>query len=154
MALLEIRLEGDPILRQVAKPVDRITKNIRRLIKDMVQTMHEADGIGLAAPQVGVSQRIIVVDTGEEVISLINPVIEQASGAEVDVEGCLSIPGRRGYVSRASEIVVSGIRPDGKHVRFSVEGYVARILQHEIDHLDGILFTDKLVDEPGDSAKR
>lgn len=154
MALLEIRLEGDPILRQVAKPVERITKNTRRLIKDMVQTMIEADGVGLAAPQVGVSQRIIVVDTGDEIIGLINPIIEEASGAEVDVEGCLSIPNKRGYVSRAARIVVSGLRPDGKQVRFPAEGYVARIFQHEIDHLDGILFTDKLVDGPGGSTTR
>lgn len=152
MAVLEIRREGDPVLREVAKPVDRITKNIKRLIKDMVQTMHAADGVGLAAPQVGVLQRVIVVDTGDEVVALINPVIEQASGAEIDVEGCLSIPGKRGYVSRASRIVVSGLRPDGKPVRYTAEGFVARIFQHEIDHLDGILFTDKLVDAPSDSA--
>ncbi len=146
MAILDIRQDGDPVLRLVAKPVDKMTKRHKKLIKDMIQTMHEAEGVGLAAPQVGVSERIIVVDAGDGVIAMINPKIEKASGEDIDVEGCLSIPGLRGYVKRANEIVVSGWQTDGKPVRYGIDGYVARIFQHEIDHLDGVLFTDKLVD--------
>lgn len=152
MAILEIREEGDPVLRQVAKPLNRVTKRTKKLIKDMKQTMRAAEGIGLAAPQVGVSQRVIVVDTGGDVIAMINPVIEQSSGEEIDVEGCLSIPGKRGYVKRASEIVVSGLQEDGTSVRYRAEGLVARIFQHEIDHLDGVLFIDKVVDIPEESG--
>lgn len=152
MAILEIREEGDPVLRQVAKPLNRVTKRTKKLIKDMKQTMRAAEGIGLAAPQVGVSQRVIVVDTGGDVIAMINPVIEQSSGEEIDVEGCLSIPGKRGYVKRASEIVVSGLQEDGTPVRYRAEGLVARIFQHEIDHLDGVLFIDKVVDIPEESG--
>ncbi|NLV91285.1 MAG: peptide deformylase [Firmicutes bacterium] len=147
MAVLEIREDGDPILRQVAKPVAKITKRHRKLIKDMIQTMHAAEGIGLAAPQIGISERIIVVDTGDEIVALFNPVIDEMSqDQDIDVEGCLSIPGKRGYVQRATEIVVSGWQEDGKPVRYRVSGYPARIFQHEIDHLDGVLFIDKLVE--------
>ncbi|MBE3577339.1 MAG: peptide deformylase [Limnochordales bacterium] len=143
MAVLRIRLEGDPVLRQVAKPVPRVTRRIRKLIHDMKETMYKANGVGLAAPQVGVSERVIVVDTGEGFLALVNPVIEYMEGTQVDVEGCLSIPGVLGYVERADRVVVSGLDEDGRSRRVEARGFMARALQHEIDHLDGILFTDK-----------
>lgn len=143
MAVLTIRLEGDPVLRQRAKPVDRITKKTQRLLKDMADTMYAAQGIGLAAPQVGVLERLIVVDIGEGLISMVNPRIISASGSDVDVEGCLSMPGLRGYVERAETVVVEGLDEKGKPLRIEASGLLARVFQHEIDHLDGILFTDK-----------
>lgn len=136
-------MEGDPVLRQRAKPVERVTKRIQRLVKDMADTMYAANGIGLAAPQVGVSERVFVADIGEGLIAIINPVIVRASGRDVDVEGCLSMPGLRGYVERAAEIEVDGLDLKGKPVRIEAQGLLARVFQHEIDHLDGILFTDK-----------
>ncbi|HOP53378.1 MAG: peptide deformylase [Bacillota bacterium] len=144
MAILPIRKVGDDVLRQVAKPVDKITKKRKKLIKDMIETMYDADGIGLAAPQIGVSERIIVVDVGEGPFALINPEIKEASGSEIDVEGCLSIPGVRNYVKRNANVVVDALDEDGKPVRIDAEGLLARCLQHEIDHLNGVLFTDKI----------
>lgn len=143
MAVLDIRKEGDPVLRQRAKPVDRVTKRTQRLIRDMADTMYAAEGIGLAAPQVGVSERIIVVDIGDGLIAVVNPRIVYASGTAVDVEGCLSIPGLRGYVERAETVHVEGLDEKGRPWRMEASGLLARVFQHEIDHLDGILFTDK-----------
>lgn len=143
MAILKIFTEGSPILRQKAEPIQKITRRVQKLAKDMVQTMRAADGVGLAAPQVGVSQRLIVVDVGEGVTTLINPILEEAEGSQIDVEGCLSIPGASGYVERAARVVVSGLDETGKSVRLRAEGLMARALQHEIDHLDGILFVDR-----------
>jgi len=144
LAVLPITLIGDPILRQRAKPVEKITKKTRRLIKDMVDTLYATpNGIGLAAPQVGVSERIIVIDIGDGLIVVINPRIVEASGSEVDIEGCLSIPGISGYVERAARVVVEGLDERGKPLRMEAESLLARVFQHEIDHLDGILFTDK-----------
>ncbi|NMB45856.1 MAG: peptide deformylase [Firmicutes bacterium] len=146
MAILEIVKEGDPVLRQQAEPVTQVTKRIRKLIKDMLETMYSADGVGLAAPQVGVSQRIIVVDVGEGPVALINPEIEEASGEEIDVEGCLSIPGAFGYVRRAQEVLVTGQNESGRNTRIRAEGFFARALQHEIDHLEGVLFIDRVIE--------
>lgn len=147
MAVLPIIKIGDPILQVRAQEVSRITKKISKLIDDMIETMNDANGIGLAAPQVGVSQRIIVVDLGEVPVVLINPVIQGAQGEEIDVEGCLSIPERWVYVKRAAEIEVTGQNEKGKPVRLTAEGYFARALQHEIDHLDGILMLDRSLGE-------
>ena len=142
MAILEIVKDPDPVLRQKAEPVTQVTKRIRRLIKDMLETMYSANGVGLAAPQVGVSERIIVVDVGEGPVALINPEINEASGKEIDVEGCLSVPETFGYVERAEEVVVTGLNESGRSTRIRAEGLFARALQHEIDHLDGVLFID------------
>jgi peptide deformylase len=147
MAKLPIVTIGDPVLQTRAQEVPRITKKIAKLIDDMIETMYEADGIGLAAPQVGVGQRIIVADLGEGPVVLVNPVIQSAQGEEVDVEGCLSIPERWVYVKRAAEVEVSGLNEKGKQVRLKAEGYFARALQHEIDHLDGILMLDRSLGE-------
>lgn len=142
MAILPIVLEPTPILRQKAAPVQRVTKRVQKLLKDMAETMYDAPGVGLAAPQVGVSQRIIVADAGDGLISIINPQIVASSGTDVDLEGCLSIPGIQGYVERATEVEVRGLDERGRPLRIRTDGLLARILQHEIDHLEGILITD------------
>ncbi|HHV93289.1 MAG TPA: peptide deformylase [Firmicutes bacterium] len=146
MAVLEIVKEGHPVLRKKAEPVTQVTKRIRKLVKDMLDTMYEANGVGLAAPQVGISQRIIVVDVGDGPVVLINPEITEAYGKEIDSEGCLSIPGKWGYVERAQEVVVNGWNESGRSVRIRADGLFARALQHEIDHLDGVLFIDKALE--------
>ncbi|MGE5508333.1 MAG: peptide deformylase [Chitinophagales bacterium] len=144
MAILPILLEGEPLLRKRAEPVPQVTRRVQRLVRDMFATMYAADGVGLAAPQVGIAERIIVVDVGSSgPLALINPEIEEARGAETDVESCLSAPGKTGYVTRAAEVAVAGWSPTGRPVRIKAGGWLARVLQHEIDHLDGVLFTDK-----------
>lgn len=143
MAILEIRLVGDPVLRSRAKPVKHVTRSIKELLEDMANTMYESSGVGLAAPQVGVSKRLVVVDAGDGLISLINPEIVRREGSETGMEGCLSIPGIYGEVERASRVVVEGLGPDGRRKWVEGEGLLARVLQHEIDHLDGILFVDR-----------
>lgn len=146
MAVLKVVKVGDPVLRQPTQPVTRITKRISRLIQDMFETMYAVDGVGLAAPQVGVSRKIAVIDVGEGPIALINPKIVSGSGEDIDVEGCLSIPGKQAYVKRLAQVKVEALNEKGKPVQIEAEGLLARALQHEIDHLNGILFTD-LVDE-------
>ena len=143
MAVLQLRYEGDPILRQKAKPVEKITRRIIQTLKDMEETMYAADGVGLAAPQVGILQRMFVVDVGDGPLHLINPVIVSAEGSDIDREGCLSFPGLYGYVERAARVRLHALDPKGKSVRIEAEGLLARALQHELDHLDGILFIDK-----------
>ena len=145
----EIRLFGDPVLREPAEPVAAIDDRVRALVADLVETMYEADGVGLAAPQVGIGLRVIVVDTREEegsgALALINPRIADAS-AETDKveEGCLSIPGIAEIVERPARVVVEALDPDGEPVRIEADGLSARALQHEVDHLDGVLFLDRL----------
>ncbi|HOB08455.1 MAG TPA: peptide deformylase [Limnochordia bacterium] len=146
MAVLKVIKAGDPILRQPTQPVTRITKRVSRLIEDMIETMYAVDGVGLAAPQVGVSKKIAVIDVGEGPIALINPKIIEGSGEDIDVEGCLSVPGKQAYVKRMATVKVQALNEKGKPVQIEAEGLLARALQHEIDHLNGILFTD-LVDE-------
>ena len=146
MAVLEIVKIGDPILRQKASPVTKITKKTTKLIQDMIETMYAADGAGLAAPQVGVSLQIVVIDVGEGPIALINPKIIESEGEIIDVEGCLSIPGKKAYVKRAAQVTVVALNGKGKTIRIVGEDYLARALQHEIDHLNGILYVD-LIDE-------
>ncbi|MFC4766069.1 peptide deformylase [Effusibacillus consociatus] len=142
MAIRVIRLEGDPVLREVAKPVPEITKNILKLLDDMAETMYDADGVGLAAPQVGISKRVIVMDCGEGLIEMINPVIVSKEGEQIGPEGCLSIPGVTAEVNRANRVVAKGLNRHGEEITVEGEGLLARCIQHEIDHLDGILFTD------------
>jgi peptide deformylase len=144
----ELRFLGDPVLRAPAEPVAEITEGVRRLIADMLDTMYAAEGIGLAAPQVGVGQRILVIDLHEPeqpAFALINPELLDAS-AETDraEEGCLSIPGLREIVERPARVRVRGLSPEGTQVELAAEGLLARVLQHEIDHLDGILFIDRV----------
>lgn len=140
---LKIVTIGDPILRKKAKTVKRVNDSIRELLDSMVMTMRRAHGVGLAAPQVGVSKRVVVVETEEGLFELINPEIVRAEGSDVATEGCLSIPGKVGEVERYSKVCVSGLDRDGKRVWLDADGLLARAIQHEVDHLDGILFLDR-----------
>jgi peptide deformylase len=151
MAILEIQVgENTPNLREKASPVEQISADLPQLIQDMFETMRSAQGIGLAAPQIGVSKRIIIIDINHyhpEIppIALINPVITNAVGEELGEEGCLSLPGYRGIVRRAIDVTVNGLLPNADEIEFEASGLMARVLQHEIDHLDGILFIDRLI---------
>jgi peptide deformylase len=146
MSPLQIRKIGDPVLRTKAKKIDEITEKINDLIDNMFETMYAEDGIGLAAPQVGILKRIAVVDIREDnKIVLINPEIIEEEGKAVMEEGCLSVPEETGDVIRAEKIKVRTLDRDGNEIEFKAEGLEARAIQHEIDHLDGILFIDKVV---------
>ncbi len=139
---------GNPILRERAQVVHRFDKELQKLIDDMIDTMRSANGIGLAAPQIGVPKRVIVVCKDEkEITALVNPSIEKAEGLEEGEEGCLSIPGLYGVVPRPVYVSVKGYTPKGKEVRIEAEGLLARAFCHEVDHLDGILFIDKAYPE-------
>jgi peptide deformylase len=143
MAVKIIRKEGDPVLRQVAKPIPEVTSNIQKLLSDLADTMYDSgNGIGLAANQIGILKRALVVDIGEGLIELVNPEVVESSGEQVGVEGCLSIPGVQGDVLRANRVTVKGWNRNGEDVEIKAEGLLARVLLHEIDHLNGILFTD------------
>ena len=147
MSVREIRLLGDPILREECEPVEEIDDEVRRLARDLEETMYEADGVGLAAPQVGVALRMFAYDVRDPDLPagvLINPRIEATGGSEKDEEGCLSIPGLTAAVERPARAVVTGLDPDGEEVRLEAEGLLARCLLHENDHLDGVLFLDHL----------
>lgn len=150
MAVLRILTYPDPRLRKKSIPVERIDKQIEKLLDDMAETMYDAPGIGLAAPQVGVNLRVIVVDISprEEnspgLIELVNPEIVLAEGEQIGEEGCLSIPGFVSEVRRKARVVVRGLDRKGKPVEIEGTGLLARAFQHEIDHLDGILFIDRL----------
>jgi peptide deformylase len=143
MTVLEIRKAGDRVLKDQAAPVAKIDRKIKQLLDDMGRTMYEAEGVGLAAPQVGVSLRIVVIDTGEGLVELINPSLTEMEGNECNSEGCLSIPGVFGEVERSAKVTVAGLNREGKKVCITATGLLARALQHEIDHLDGILFIEK-----------
>lgn len=148
MAVRPVVLDPSPILRKIAEPVLEINQEIHTLLDDMADTMYKEEGIGLAAPQVGVGLRVILVDYGDEfggLHELINPEILEKSGSVVDVEGCLSIPGLRGNVERYEKLTVRFLDRHGKEQIMKPEGFFARIFQHEIDHLDGILYTDKAI---------
>lgn len=143
----EIRMLGDPILRAPSRAVEKIDAEVAVLIDDMVETMHAYDGIGLAAPQVGVPIRLFVYDVREpdsEPGVLINPEIVDSKGLVKESEGCLSIPNLSEVVERASEVVVRGLNRDGEEVTVEASGLLSRCLQHEIDHLDGVLFVDRV----------
>ena len=151
MALREIRILGDPVLRVPAEEVLEFDEEIRTLAEDMIETMYRAAGIGLAGPQVGISRRLIVVDLGEAdeegvgPIALVNPrVVESSRKRDRAPEGCLSIPGMEEVVERPASVTVEGFNPRGEPVTIEAQGLFSRALQHEIDHLDGILFIDRL----------
>jgi len=138
--------EDEAVLRERCKPVLKITDKTRRLIDDMLETMYDAAGVGLAAPQVFVKQRLFVYDIGDGPDALINPEVIHSEGDEVGVEGCLSIPRLQGDVSRHARLIVTGLNRRGRRVRIEAnDPYLARVFQHEIDHLNGILFIDKAV---------
>lgn len=147
MALRQIRIQGDEVLEKVCRPVEKISPRIATLIEDMIETMYENDGVGLAAPQVGVLRRIAVIDVGEGPIVLINPTVLETSGSQTGEEGCLSLPGKAGQVTRPNYAKVRAF--DEKMQEYEIEGeeLLARALLHEIDHLDGHMYTE-LVEGP------
>jgi peptide deformylase len=156
MAVLQIRLEGDPVLRQKATRLPKVDESVRKLAADMRETMADAHGVGLAAPQIGLSRRLIVVHTPENYgdegepayeFSLVNPEIVKSFGETSGLEGCLSIPGWVGEVPRAEAVTVKAINIDGRPIRIKATGQLAIVLQHEIDHLDGIMYTDRIVNK-------
>lgn len=142
MALRNIVKVGDPILRKKSREVGEITERIRILIDDMIETMNDAEGVGLAAPQVGVLKRIFVVDVGEGPIILINPEIIEKSGEQTGSEGCLSVPDRSGEVTRPNYVKIRGLDREGNEVEYEGTELLARAFCHENDHLDGIIYTD------------
>ena len=145
MAVLEVMTIGHPVLKQIAEPVEFVNKKIRQLLDDMAETMYKTDGVGLAAPQVNVSKRIIVLDDGNGLVEVINPEIVKKEGTQIGLEGCLSVPELFGDVERYNKIEVHGINRNNKKIKIKAEGFLARIFQHEIDHLNGILFVEQLV---------
>ena len=155
MAVREIVVEGDPVLRRKARRVRRFGRQLADLIADMFETMRQAHGVGLAAPQVGVSERVIVIEIPEDMedepnagtrLALVNPELVKARGEETSEEGCLSVPAFSGQVCRAAQVTVKGLDPQGREARIRAEGLLARALQHEMDHLDGVLFIDRVLE--------
>ncbi|MCK9267186.1 MAG: peptide deformylase [Alkaliphilus sp.] len=144
MATRIIRKEGDPILRKVSRAVDKIDDRIITLLDDMKETMYDADGAGLAAPQVGVLRRVIIIDVGEGLIELINPEIVSEEGSQCGEEGCLSLPGITGEVIRPNIVKIKGLDRKGEKIVLEGKELLARAFCHEVDHLNGILFIDKV----------
>lgn len=144
MAIRIIVKEPDEVLHKKAKEVTKITPNVQKLLDDMADTMYDAEGVGLAAPQVGILKRLIVIDAGDEhgLIKMINPEIMESEGEQFGPEGCLSIPGWNGDVRRAEKVTVKGLDREGKELIITGTGLLARAFQHEIDHLNGVLFTE------------
>ena len=143
MSVMEIKKMGDPVLKQICEPVDRIDKKLKQLLDDMAETMYAKEGVGLAAPQVGVPIRMAVINVDKKKLyELINPVITEREGTVVDSEGCLSFPGLFGEVERAEKVRVEYLNRYGKKKFVEADGLLARCLQHEIDHLDGKLFIE------------
>lgn len=156
MAALKVRKYGDPVLRRRAEPVGEVTPEIRRMVEDMIETMFEEVGIGLAAPQVGISLRLMVVgeEKGRGARALVNPVIAEQGGEVTAEEGCLSLPGIFADVTRAEWVRLEAHDLDGKPVSLKARGLTARVFQHEMDHLDGVLFIDRLDPMTRDRIKR
>ncbi|MBR0140236.1 MAG: peptide deformylase [Firmicutes bacterium] len=154
MAIRNIRTEGDPALAKVCRPVAKVDDHYREIIDDLVETMRSADGVGLAAPQVGILRRIVVVEVGDQLFELVNPEIVSEEGEQYGSEGCLSVPGYAGNVKRPMKVTVKALDRNGEPVEYTGEGLLARAFCHELDHLDGVLYTSKaddlheLTDEP------
>ncbi len=145
MALREIRVQGDPVLEKVCKEVKEITPRIQDLIDDMIETMYEANGVGLAAPQVGILKRIVVIDVGEGPIVMINPRIIDTDGEQTGDEGCLSVPGKAGCVTRPNYVVARFFNEEMQECEVEGTELLARAICHELDHLDGHLYVEKVV---------
>ena len=155
MALLEVRLYGDPMLRRKAAHVREVTPELRRVIGDMIETMYNEAGIGLAAPQVGIPYRLLVMDDGKGgARALINPVITSRSGSVVNEEGCLSLPGIFADIERSKSVTVQATDEEGRPFDLEAVGLQARVIQHEMDHLDGVLFIDLLSPVARDRIKQ
>ncbi|MGI6126825.1 MAG: peptide deformylase [Planifilum sp.] len=143
MAIRKIVQYPDPILREKAKPVKKFNERLHKLLDDMAETMYDARGVGLAGPQVGVLKRVIVVDPGDGLIEVVNPELIDPEGEQLGTEGCLSIPNLAGEVRRAERLIVKGQDRFGEPLEMEAEGYLARVFQHEVDHLNGVLFIDR-----------
>ena len=142
MALREIRIQGDPVLNKVCRPVENLTPRLQELIDDMLDTMYEAQGVGLAAPQVGVLRRIVVIDVGECPIVMINPEILETAGEQCGMEGCLSVPGKAAEVTRPNYVKAKALNENMEEFIIEGEELLARAICHELDHLDGHMYTE------------
>lgn len=147
MATREIRLSMDEVLRKVCKPVKEINEKTLILLDDMAETMYAANGVGLAAPQVGILKRIVTIDVGEGLVELINPVVVEKKGSQIDYEACLSVPGRSELVERPEYVRVEALNRNGEKIVVEGEELMAVALCHETDHLDGVLYIDKAIPE-------
>ena len=153
MAIRKILKIGDETLRKHARPVAEVDRRTRQLLDDMAETMYAADGAGLAAPQVGILRRVVVIDVGEGLIELVNPEIVASEGEQHQAEGCLSVPGKQGVVARPAKVTVRALNRRGKPIEIVGEGFLAMALCHEIDHLDGVLYVDKIIEEVPEDAE-
>ena len=144
MAIRKIIELGEEKLRKTSKPVEKFDLRLRLLLKDMADTMYKAEGVGLAAPQVGILRRVVVVDIGDGLIEMVNPVIIHSEGEQTGPEGCLSVPGRQGIVTRPNVVTVEYQDAHGDTYEATAEGFLARAFCHEIDHLDGVIYVDKM----------
>ena len=151
MAIRNIVKLGDDCLRKVCKPQEKFDLRLWLLLKDMADTMYKAEGVGLAGPQVGVLRRVVVIDVGDGLVELVNPVIVERSGEQCGREGCLSLPGRQGIVTRPNHVKVQAQDRKGKPFELEAEGFFARAVCHELDHLDGVLYVDHLIGELEDN---
>lgn len=158
MAILPIVKDGDPVLRKRAAEVPRAeigTPAFAKLLEDMLETMYDANGVGIAAPQVGVSKRVFIAESSEGPIALVNPVFTKKSWKLLKgEEGCLSVPGKYDKLRRVKEVTVAALTADGKEVNFSAENFFARVLQHEMDHLDGFLYIDRVKEQAEEEKKK
>jgi len=144
MSSYSVRVYGDPVLKQVARDVDQVDGSLVRLVEDMVETMYEAEGAGLAAPQVGVQKRLFVYDIGEGPQAMVNPSIVEVEGEWYHDEGCLSIPGLRLGIVRPNQVHIRGYDLDGEEISLEADEFLGRVFQHEVDHLDGVLMVERL----------
>jgi len=145
-----VKLGEDDVLRKRCRKVEKFDKRLEQLLDDMADTMYEADGAGLAAPQVGILKRCVVIDAGEGLIELVNPEILSAEGTQMCIEGCLSVPGRRGRVERPEKVIVHAQDRKGRHIELEGEGFLANAICHELDHLDGVIYVDKMLEDVTD----
>lgn len=144
MALRKIICIEDELLRKKSRPVEKFDEKLHKLLDDMAETMYNANGVGLAAPQVGILRRAVVIDVGDGLVELVNPVIVESDGQQSGPEGCLSIPGRSGVVTRPNHVKVQAQDADGNAIELEAEEFFARAVCHELDHLDGVLYVDKM----------
>lgn len=145
-----VKLGEDDVLRRHSRKVEKFDRRLGILLDDLADTMYEADGAGLAAPQVGILKRAVVVDVGEGLLELVNPEILEAEGTQMCVEGCLSVPGKRGKVERPQKVRVHAQDRKGNHIEVEAEGFLANAVCHELDHLEGIVYVDKMIEDVTD----
>jgi peptide deformylase len=154
MSSYSVRVYGDPVLKQVAREVDRFDASLVRLVDDMVETMYDSEGAGLAAPQVGIQKRLFVYDVGEGPAAVVNPVIVETEGEWYHDEGCLSIPGLRLGIVRPDQVHLRGYDLDGEEITIEADEFLGRVFQHEVDHLDGVLMIERLEEDMRKQALR